>query len=341
MGKTAIVILNWNGKALLEEYLPSVVKYSTMPEVKIVVADNASSDDSVSFLEKTYPAIKIIRLDKNYGFAGGYNQALTQIDADYFVLLNSDVEVTENWLQPLIALMDSDEKIAACQPKIRSYRRRDYFEHAGAAGGFIDKNYFPFCRGRIFNEVEKDTGQYDNRCEVFWATGAALMIRANVFKESGGLDNDFFAHMEEIDLCWRLKNRGYKIFVEPASVVFHLGGATMNYMSPRKTMLNFRNNLYMIYKNIPQGKFLGMLLTRLFYDTVAAFKFLLSLQFAHFFAVIKAHWQFWFSVHKFSKKRKENLKYAVSFNHPEIYEKSVVKAFYLKGEKKFSDINFL
>ncbi|MCD6366425.1 MAG: glycosyltransferase family 2 protein [Bacteroidales bacterium] len=338
--KTAIVILNWNGKSLLEDFLPSVVKYSTFPGVEIVVADNASTDDSVLFLEKNYPAIKIVRLSENYGFAGGYNKALAQVDADYFVLLNSDVEVTENWLQPLIVLMDGDEKIAACQPKICSYRRHDYFEHAGAAGGFIDKNYFPFCRGRIFNDVEKDTGQYDDCREVFWATGAALMVRASIFKESGGLDNDFFAHMEEIDLCWRLKNRGYKIFVEPASRVYHLGGATLNYMSPRKTMLNFRNNLYMIYKNIPHGKFFGMLITRLFYDTVAAFKFLVSLQFAHFFAVIKAHWQFWFTMHRFSGKRKENLKQTIVFDHPEIYGKSVVKKFYLNGDKKFSELEF-
>ncbi len=340
MGKTAIVILNWNGKSLLEKFLPSVVKYSTLPGVEIVVADNASSDDSVSFLQKNYPAIKIVRLDKNYGFAGGYNKSLEQVDADYFMLLNSDVEVAENWLQPLIALMDSDEKIAACQPKIRSYRYRDYFEHAGASGGFVDKNYFPFCRGRIFNEVEKDEGQYDNRREIFWATGAALMIRANIFRESGGLDNDFFAHMEEIDLCWRLKNRGYKIFVEPASVVYHLGGATLNYMSPKKTMLNFRNNLYMIYKNIARGKFFGMLLTRLFYDTVAAFKFLFSLQFTYFFAVMKAHCQFWFTMHRFTEKRKENLKQAISFDHAEIFGKSVVKAFYLNGKKKFSELEF-
>lgn len=338
MGKTAIVILNWNGKQLLEEFLPSVVKYSNLPDVEIVVADNASTDDSVPFLVDNYPQIKVVKLNENYGFAGGYNKALAQVDADYFVLLNSDVEVTENWLQPLISLMDSDEKIAACQPKIRSYRHREYFEHAGASGGFIDKNYFPFCRGRIFNFVEKDEGQYDDRREVFWATGAALMVRTDAFKESGGLDEDFFAHMEEIDMCWRLKNRGYKIFVEPASVVYHLGGATLNYMSPRKTMLNFRNNLYMIYKNIAQGKFFGMLLIRLFYDTAAAFKFLLSLQIAHFFAVIKAHWQFWFTISRFSAKRKENLKHTTVFNHPEIYKHAIVKDFYLKGKKKFTDL---
>ncbi len=338
MGKTAIVILNWNGKLLLEQFLPSVVRHTTLPDVEIVVADNASSDDSIPFLEKTFPRIKIIRLDKNYGFAGGYNKALAQVDADYFVLLNSDVEVTENWLQPLIALMDSDEKIAACQPKIRSYRRREYFEHAGASGGFIDRNYFPFCRGRIFNEEEKDSGQYNDRMEVFWATGAALMVRAETFKSVGGLDEDFFAHMEEIDLCWRLKNRGYKIFVEPASEVYHLGGATLNYMSPQKTMLNFRNNLYMIYKNIAPGKFSGMLITRLFYDTVAAFKFLFSLQFTHFFAVIKAHCQFWFTMHRFAPKRKENLKHNTTYDHPEVYNRSIVKDFYLRGKRRFSEL---
>ena len=338
MGKTAIVILNWNGKSLLEQFLPSVVRHTTLSGVEIIVADNASSDDSIPFLEKTFPQIKIIRLEKNYGFAGGYNKALEQVDADYFVLLNSDVEVTENWLQPLVALMESDKKTAACQPKIRSYRRREYFEHAGASGGFIDKNYFPFCRGRIFNEVEKDEGQYDDRREVFWATGAALMIRAETFKAVGGLDEDFFAHMEEIDLCWRLKNRGYKIFVEPASVVYHLGGATLNYMSPRKTMLNFRNNLYMIYKNIRRGKFFGMLITRLFYDTVAAFKFLVSLQFAHFFAVIKAHCQFWFTMHRFTSKRKENLKHNIIYKHSEIYNQSIVKDFYISGKRKFSEL---
>jgi len=338
MGKTAIVILNWNGKPLLEKFLPSVVKYSTMPGIEIVIADNASTDGSVNFVKENYPQIKIIVLDKNYGFSGGYNRALSQVDADYFVLLNSDVEVTEDWLHPLISLMDSDEKIAACQPKIRAYRQREYFEHAGASGGFIDKNYFPFCRGRIFNFVEKDEGQYDNRREVFWATGAALMVRANVFKESGGLDEDFFAHMEEIDFCWRMKNRGYKIMVEPASVIYHLGGATLNYMTPKKTVLNFRNNLYLIYKNIEPGKLFSMLIIRLFYDTVAAFKFLFSLQVAHFFAVVKAHFQFWFTMHKFRYKRKENIKKTTLYNHPEIYNHSIVIDFYLKGKKKFSDL---
>jgi len=339
MEKTAIVILNWNGKPLLERFLPSVIAHSTMPDVEIIVADNASTDNSVSFVQKKYPQIRIIRLNKNYGFAGGYNRALEQVQADYFMLLNSDIEVTKNWLTPLISLMKNNKNIAGCQPKILSLRQPEYFEHAGASGGFVDKNYFPFCRGRIFNYVEKDNGQYNNRREIFWASGAAFMIRSDVFKYGGGFDEMFFAHMEEIDLCWRLKNRGYRFFVEPESIVYHLGGATLNYMTPKKTFLNFRNNLYMIYKNAEPSKFIGVLITRLFLDTIAAFKFLISLKLTHFFSVIKAHWQFWFTMHLFSNKRKENKIKSVQFNHPEIYKHSVVIDFYAKGKKKFSDLN--
>lgn len=340
MGKIAVVILNWNGKSLLEEFLPSVVKYSSQDNVELIVVDNASTDDSVSFLKKNFPNIKILIHDKNYGFAGGYNKSLKQIEADYYLLLNSDVEVTENWLQPLITLMENNPNVAACQPKVLAYNKKEYFEHAGASGGFLDKNYFPFCRGRIFNEVEKDLGQYNNAIEVFWATGAAFMVRADEYHSSGGLDEDFFAHMEEIDLCWRLKNRGYQIYVEPNAVVYHLGGATLEYMNPKKTMLNFRNSLYMIYKNIEHGKLFYTLVVRLLYDTIAGLKFLFSLQVSHFCAVIKAHFLFWITMHHFIPKRKENIQLSKKYHHAEIYEGSIVKDFYLHKKKRFTDLGF-
>ncbi len=340
MGKVAVVILNWNGKKLLDEFLPSVVKYSSQENVELYVVDNASIDDSVVFLKQNFPQIKILIHEENFGFAGGYNKALKQIEADYYLLLNSDVEVTENWLQPLVTLMESNPNIAACQPKVLAYRNKSSFEHAGASGGFIDKNYFPFCRGRIFNEVEQDNGQYNDSIEVFWATGAAFMVRSDAYHKAGGLDEEFFAHMEEIDLCWRLKNRGFQIYVEPNSVVYHLGGATLEYMNPRKTMLNFRNCLYMIYKNTAQGKFFGTLVIRLFYDTIAGLKFLASLQFSHFWAVIKAHFKFWVTMSHFKAKRRENILQAKNYQHQEIYNGSIVKDFYLSKKKRFTDLGF-
>ena len=246
MTKTAVVILNWNGKKFLEQFLPYVIKHSSS-DAEVIVADNASNDDSVEFLKNNYPEIQIINNNENGGFSKGYNEALSKIDAEYYVLLNSDIEVTENWIKPIIDLMDSDKSIAVCQPKLRSYHQKEMFEYAGAAGGFIDKYGYPFCRGRIFNSIEVDNGQYDDTCEVFWATGAAMFVRAELYHKFGGLDNDFFAHMEEIDFCWRLKNEGYKIMYCADSVVYHVGGGTLPKNSSRKTFLNFRNNFNLLY----------------------------------------------------------------------------------------------
>nr|MBP8033086.1 glycosyltransferase family 2 protein [Bacteroidia bacterium] len=245
--KVAVVILNWNGKPFLEKFLPTVLQYSS--GAQIIVADNQSSDDSVAFLKTQFPQVSVILNPSNDGFATGYNLALKQVKAEYYVLLNSDVEVTENWLQPIIKLMDENLKVAACQPKILDYNHPSKFEYAGAAGGFIDKYGYPFCRGRIFNVLEEDKAQYDTAKEVFWATGACMFVRAEAFWKVGGFDDDYFAHMEEIDVCWRMKNIGYQIYVEPSSKVYHVGGGTLNKLSPRKTFLNFRNNLTTLTKN--------------------------------------------------------------------------------------------
>ena len=245
--KVAVVILNWNGQSFLEKFLPNVIKYSQ--EVQIIVADNQSSDNSVAFLKDKFPEVSIIINPSNDAFAKGYNLALKQVQAEYYVLLNSDVEVTENWIEPIVSLMQSNPKIAACQPKILDYNQPSKFEYAGASGGFIDKYGYPFCRGRIFNVLEEDKGQYDSSMEVFWATGACMFVRSDAFWKVGGFDDDYFAHMEEIDVCWRMKNIGYQIFIEPKSKVYHVGGGTLNKLSPRKTFLNFRNNLITLTKN--------------------------------------------------------------------------------------------
>ncbi len=300
--KLAIVILNWNGKSFLEKFLPSLV--ARTPEwAEIVVADNASTDDSVEFLRTSYPSIRQILNDKNYGFAEGYNRALEQIDAEYFCLLNSDIEVSENWVEPVMELLERDGRIAAVQPKIRSYAQRGKFEYAGAAGGFIDKLGYPFCRGRVFDTVENDNGQYDTAIDIFWATGAALFVRADVFREVGGLDNDFFAHMEEIDLCWRIKNRGYRILVEPRSVVFHVGGGTLPKNNSFKTYLNFRNNHFLLIKNLPSRRLFPTAIARILLDNVAAFTFLLQGHPGDFSAVYKAHWNILKNYKTFKNKR--------------------------------------
>jgi GT2 family glycosyltransferase len=274
--KIAIVILNWNGKGHLENYLPSVVKYGSTENSEIIIADNGSTDDSCSFLQNNYPAIRIIRMDKNYGFAGGYNKALEGVEADLLCLLNSDVEVTNGWLDPVVKLFSSDDKIAAIQPKILSDRNRLMFEHAGAAGGFIDKYGFPFCRGRIMNAIEFENGQYNQTTDIFWASGACLFIRADVFRSSGGFDADYFAHMEEIDLCWRLKNKGYRIIYSPDSKVYHYGGATLDYNNPRKLFLNFRNSLWTLYKNYTGEHLRLMMMRRMLIDTFAIIKFFVT-----------------------------------------------------------------
>ena len=270
--KIAVVILNWNGKIWLEKFLDNVIENSKTAE--IVVVDNNSKDNSISYLTKNYPTIRIIKNKGNYGYAKGYNEALKQINSEYFILLNSDIEVTENWISPVIDLMEKDKKISACQPKILDYNHRNKFEYAGACGGFIDKFGYPFCRGRIFNHLEEDLGQYNDSKEVFWALEACLFVRTTHFFEIGGLDEDFFAHQEEIDLCWRLKNKGYKIFVEPKSLVYHVGGGTLNVGSPFKTHLNFRNNLYMLFKNLPLSSLFIIMPIRLVLDGIASITFL-------------------------------------------------------------------
>ena len=340
MKKVAVVILNWNGKKLLEQFMPSVIKNTNTELADVVIADNASSDESISFLESNYPEISIIQLDKNYGFAEGYNKALKQLSNKYYVLLNSDVEVSENWLEPLFELMESDKKIAAIQPKIKSLQQKDHFEHAGAAGGFIDYLGYPFCRGRLLDKIEEDKGQYDTIREIFWASGAALFVRAEQYHAAGGLDKDFFAHMEEIDLCWRLKNRGFRILCNPESTVYHLGGGTLSNHSSRKLYLNFRNNLLMMYKNLPKGKALKILFIRMILDGLAAIKFLLELKISSFFAVIKAHISFYGKFKIFRKKRTQLLPSIKQANHREIYNKSIIVRYFLKKQKYFSELNF-
>lgn len=271
---------------MLEKFLPSVVAFS--PEADVIVADNASTDNSIEFLKVNYPALRVIELDSNYGFAEGYNRALAQVDAEYYILLNSDVEVTEGWISHLLSFMDENFNAVACQPKLLDYKNKAFFEYAGAAGGYIDRYGYPYCRGRVFDTVEKDSKQYDTHCKVFWATGAAMMIRAKEYWAMGGLDGRFFAHMEEVDLCWRIKARGGEIYCVPASKVYHVGGATLDKSNPRKTFLNFRNNLLMLYKNLPEAELHGVMRVRAFLDYVAAFKFLLSGNIGDFKAVLKA-----------------------------------------------------
>lgn len=331
--KVAVVILNWNGKKFLEKFLPSVIKYSQ--NVEIIVADNASSDDSLEFMQNTFPHIRIIKNNENGGFAKGYNDALSQVEADYYVLLNSDIEIRDLWVEPIITLMESDKTIGACQPKLRSYHEPHLFEYAGAAGGYIDEFGYPFCRGRVFNNIEEDKGQYDDIVEVFWATGACMFVRSQAYWQVGGLDNDFFAHMEEIDLCWRLKNAGYKIMVNPQSVVYHVGGGTLPKNSPRKTFLNFRNNFFLLYKNLTRSRFYYVFIVRLLLDGVAGLKFLAEGNYKDTLAVVKAHVHFYSAIRKNSIKRKAIKQKEVSC----IYNGNIVAKHYLSGVKKYADLD--
>ncbi len=299
----AVVILNWNGRSLLEEFLPSVIEHSK--EATIYLADNASSDDSVDYVRNTFPEVKIVENSENGGYAKGYNDALLEIDEDIYCLLNSDVEVTQGWLDPVITSFKHSETIAAIQPKILDYKKKTHFEYAGAAGGFIDKFGYPYCRGRIFDTLEQDNGQYNDSIPIFWASGACLFVRKSVFEEVGKLDEDFFAHQEEIDLCWRMQNHGYQIMYQGASTVYHLGGATLNTMNPKKTYLNFRNNLYLLIKNAPKRDLLFLIFIRLLLDGLAGFKFLIEGKFSHFIAIIKAHFSFYANFNTFIKKRKK------------------------------------
>ncbi|WP_026705097.1 glycosyltransferase family 2 protein [Flavobacterium soli] len=323
----AVVILNWNGVQLLEQFLPSVLAYS--PEATVYVADNASTDDSVAFVRSNFPSVKIIHNDKNYGFAKGYNQALNNLEADVYALVNSDIEVTPNWLSPIIETFLQEPKTAVIQPKILDFKNKEYFEYAGAAGGFLDKFGYPFCRGRIFDTLEKDMGQYDNDLPIFWASGACFFIRSEVFHELGGFDADFFAHQEEIDLCWRIFNKGYTIKYCHSSKVFHVGGATLQEGSPMKTFLNFRNSLWMLTKNLPLSSFFPILFIRMILDGVAAFRFLLQGKGKHFLMILKAHFYFYWFLPRNLRKRegKQNKQY--------FKIKSIVYSYYIRSGKVF------
>lgn len=339
--KTSVVILNWNGKSLMEEYLPNVVSNTlsdNRSEVELVVADNGSTDGSLAFLEACYPEqVRRIDLAQNHGFAEGYNLALAQVDAEYVVLLNSDVKVTPGWLDPLIHFMDAHPEVAACQPKVRSLRRVNCFEHAGAAGGFIDFLGYPFCRGRVLSFVEEDKGQYDAPVDLFWATGACLCIRLEDYRNVGGLDARFFAHMEEIDLCWRLRSRDRRIVCIPESCVYHLGGATLNKENPRKTFLNYRNNLLMLYKNCAENRFVLVFIIRLFLDYMSALVFLLSGKFGDAKAVLRARISYWRLRPSFKQQRLENLQQAKLADIPEMYQGSMIFGYYFGGKRYFSE----
>ncbi|MFV8224642.1 glycosyltransferase family 2 protein [Christiangramia aquimixticola] len=301
--KIGIVILNWNGKKLLEQFLPSVIEHSQA--ATIYVADNASTDDSVAFVKKEFPEVRIIENKHNIGYAGGYNLALQSVPEDIFILLNSDVEVTQDWLVPILETFEKEPGVAAIQPKILDFKNKNHFEYAGAAGGYIDKYGYPYCRGRIFQEIEQDHGQYNDDPYIFWASGACIAIRRKVFFEAGGFDEDFFAHQEEIDLCWRIQNMGYRIKFVSESSVFHVGGATLNTLNPKKTYLNFRNGLFLLLKNLKSQELYKILFIRMILDGLAAFRFIFSGKFQHFFAILKAHFSF-YSQYSLMKKKRPN-----------------------------------
>ena len=335
MIKTSIVILNWNTRQYLEKFLPFLVKYTSSADVQLVLADNGSTDDSVEFVRKYYPAITIIVFDKNYGFAEGYNRALKQIKSEYYIILNSDIEVTENWLPPLISLLEQNDKIAACMPKLRSYLNPDYFEYAGAAGGFLDKFGYPFCKGRIFTTLEKDDGQYDGTHQIQWATGACLAIKAKLFHKFEGFDPYFFAHQEEVDLCWRLINAGYEIYCTSNSLIYHLGGGTLPKSNPHKTYLNFRNTLVLLYKNTHTLRFIYIFLIKLILDAIAVLKVLCEKKPNDALAIIMAHLSFYkyFFYHK--KPNKTNY-----FSQELIFNKSIVFQYFILKKLKFSQLSF-
>jgi GT2 family glycosyltransferase len=333
MKKITVVILNWNGERFLKEFLHLLEKY-TPSWAEIVVADNASTDDSVVFVRENFPQVRIILNEKNYGFAQGYNVALKQIDAEYYCLLNSDIEVTENWLEPIVSFLDKRPDVAVCQPKLLSFSDRTMFEYAGASGGFIDKYGYPFCRGRIFNTLEEDGKQYDNPIEIFWATGACMFVRASIYHQLGGLDDDFFAHMEEIDFCWRVKNAGYRVICCPDSVIYHVGGGTLPKKSSHKTFLNFRNNIILLYKNLPKRRVPWVFFVRFILDNIAAIRFLFDSGIGDFVAVYKAHFSFYASLRKNIRKRSW-----IKHKHvAHIYNGSIVFDYYLRKKKYFSDL---
>ncbi|MFN4028326.1 MAG: glycosyltransferase family 2 protein [Flavobacterium sp.] len=327
MKKIAVVILNWNGTKLLEQFLPSVVAYSE--EAKIYVADNASTDNSIAVIQSKFPEVTIIQNDGNYGFAKGYNVALKQVEEAYYALVNSDVEVTENWLNPILSIFDNEPEIGIIQPKILDYKNKAYFEYAGAAGGYIDQFGYPYCRGRIFDTIEKDHGQYNDDIDIFWASGACFFIRKDIYRKLNGFDDDFFAHQEEIDLCWRAFNLGFKAKYTSKSVVYHVGGATLNEGNPRKTFLNFRNSLLMLTKNLPENKLFLWLFIRLCLDGLAGIQFMLKGKFKHCWAIIKAHFAFYSLINKTLKKRNSIARSDYYHNN------SIVYQYFVKNGKVF------
>ncbi|PKD19338.1 glycosyl transferase family 2 [Salegentibacter salinarum] len=328
---TAVVILNWNGRHLLQQFLPSIISFSE--DANIYVADNASTDDSVVFVKENFPQVKIIQNKENGGFAKGYNDALHGLSEDIFVLLNSDVKVTENWLKPILAIFENETKTAAVQPKILDFKKKDHFEYAGAAGGYIDKYGYPFCRGRIFETLEEDYGQYNDDVPVFWGSGACLAIRNTVYWEAGALDEDFFAHQEEIDLCWRIHNLGYQIKSSGISSVYHVGGATLDSMNPRKTFFNFRNSLYMLLKNVPAPNVYWILIIRMILDGIAGIRLLANGKFSHLYAILQAHTSFYRNFQKIFRKRTGVPK------NPGYYQvKSIIWSYFCLSKKEFSKL---
>jgi GT2 family glycosyltransferase len=325
--KIAVVILNWNGAKLLEQFLPSVVAYSN--EANIYVADNASTDNSIAVIKEQFPSVQIIQNEGNFGFAMGYNVALQNVEEPYYALVNSDIEVTENWLSPILTIFDNEPNTGIIQPKILDYKNKDYFEYAGAAGGYIDQYGYPFCRGRIFESIEKDHRQYDDQTEIFWASGACFFIRKEIYRKLNGFDPDFFAHQEEIDLCWRAFNLGYSTKYTSKSVVYHVGGATLNQSNPKKTFLNFRNSLLMLLKNLPSNQLFPIIFIRLVLDGLAGIQFIFKGKFAHCFAILKAHFYFYHLINY-------NLKKRGTIQKSDYYQsKSIVFSYFLNQKKRF------
>ena len=340
--KVAVVILNWNGEQMLRQFLPSVVEHSVLPEALgeavVYVADNGSTDDSLALLKAEFPTVRTIVFEENYGFADGYNKAFEQIDAEYAVLLNSDVEVTAGWLAPLVEYMDAHPQVGACQPKLMAYHQKNEFEYAGAMGGYLDRYGYPYCRGRIFDTIENDHGQYDTDVPLLWATGACLMARLATYKEVGGLDGRFFAHMEEIDLCWRLRCRGYEVRSVASSVVYHVGGATLNAGHPRKTFLNFRNNLLMLYKNLPAKELRGVLFVRGLLDYVAAAMFLVKGEWGNVKAVFRARREYRKLKTEFQASREDNLRKSVAMDVPERARYSILWKYHVRRCHTFDEL---
>ncbi|QRX63612.1 glycosyltransferase [Dysgonomonadaceae bacterium zrk40] len=338
MNKTSVIILNWNGKKLLQQFLPSVAAHTTGEDCRLIVADNGSSDDSVAFLQAEFPHVELICFDHNHGFAEGYNRAIEQVDSEYVILLNSDVETTEGWVQPLVSYLDAHQGVAAVQPTIRSFHQKSHFEYAGAAGGYIDRYGYPFCRGRILETVEPDRGQYRDEIPVFWASGASLCIRRSDYLNAGGLDGLFFAHMEEIDLCWRLNARGRGVVSVPSSVVYHVGAASLSKENPRKLYLNFRNNLLMLYKNLPRKRLIPTFFVRFIFDFMAAVHLLIQGKFRSSISVVKAYRDFLTMRFSYSHKRRENMRLTTNINLPGTYRSSILMAYYLRNKRTYGSL---